>query len=293
MSQIPVCSSIENLPPVEVSNLLSFLENHASAWIFFEDGRRQMSAEFLTDPCVEGIAGVMLFPPEEEVTRLYADVCDALQQNQRVMVLYVDGLSYAQCSRQKERMPGLTSAWDIDKAATVYPPLTNAAMASMLTGVWPCEHGVHSHRHHRLLRPTFLKTALSLGKKVAYVEGDTVILRTEVFPQLNPAAEPSCTDKVVFDSAMEAALEQPDLLLIHFHGLDDLAHEGQAEKYQEKFQELDGYIQCLCEAFAGQAILVSDHGSHAEGKTRSHGVFDCEDLIVPYGRWRGKGDALC
>ena len=288
MTWIPVCSPLENLQPVEAIHLAALLIDHASAWVFYENGKRQRAEDFLKSPCEIKIAGVMLHPPEKDVTYLCQEVCDLLQKKRRTMVLYIDGLGYAQYHRNKKFMPHLASEWEMICMATVYPPLTNSAMASMLTGVQPYEHGVHSHRDHRLLRPTFLDTALQLGRKVEYVEGDAVILQTEVFPHLNPVAEASQTDEVVFHCAMKAAVERPDLLLVHFHGLDDLAHEGKANMCAGKLTELDMYIHSLCEAFSGQAILISDHGSHAEGKARIHGVFDCEDLMVPYGRWQGK-----
>jgi len=117
-----------------------------------------------------------------------------------------------------------------------------------------------------------------MSKTCAYVEGNHTLIQTSLMPVV------SLSDADVLENARQALQAQPDLLFVHFHEIDDTAHQygPYAEQTLLKIKEIDSYVRTLCEGFDGRAIVTSDHGRHATEDGGNHGQFLSEDMIVPY-----------
>lgn len=223
----------------------------------------------------EDAVGAYYCPPRACITDIAGM---ARAASGRVLILYIDGLGYDLCRRAC--LPYIKQQFRIQVARSIFPPLTQPAMASILTGVTPDKHGVHSRRDHRVQCPSLL--ALS---GAVLIEADSAPLCLEVPPQLTLPDQYGNADQPVFDQTKAALAQGSPLVIAHFHGLDDMEHDhGDDLHYvQAKLTELDGYVQLLCDGFEGITILCSDHGVHSDAKGGSHGQFDYRDMFVPLG----------
>ncbi|KIR02025.1 hypothetical protein P261_00839 [Lachnospiraceae bacterium TWA4] len=146
-------------------------------------------------------------------------------------------------------------------------------MATMITGVLPEVHGVHSRKERALNVPTIF--AKDMGK-TAFIEGDSMILRTEIFPSLHPGDEVHDSDYYVYQAVLEAIDEGNEFIFAHFHVIDDLAHENGPyhEKVKGHIQTVDSYLEEICKKFVGKVLLISDHGLHEVEDGGSHGILE-------------------
>ena len=92
-------------------------------------------------------------------------------------------------------------------------------------------------------------------------------------------------DGAVLRAALPIVRGDAPLIIVHFHGLDDMEHEvGDDEtRLAPRLRALDEAVARLTEGFHGTAIFCADHGAHREGGAGSHGSFDYRDMFVPYG----------
>lgn len=226
------------------------------------------------------IAGGFFCAPQRAVTDVYARSLQALAHG-RVLVLYIDGLGFALYHRSaRAHMPFTARLFACGPARTAYPPLTQPCMASMLTGVWPDAHGIHSRRDHRVLVPSLLAVPGAV-----LVEADSAPLSLEHEPVLTLPEPGEDVDGAVLRAALPIVRGDAPLVIVHFHGLDDMEHDvGDDEsRLAPKLHALDDAVRQLTQGFHGTAILCADHGVHSEDGAGSHGRFDCRDMFVPYG----------
>ena len=101
---------------------------------------------------------------------------------------------------------------------------------------------------------------------------------------MRPGPVLSLNDEEVYTNAREALKNNPDLIFVHFHGVDDIAQDygPYARKTLEKIEEIDDYVRALAESFDGRVIITADHGLHGTEEGGAHGIFSSEDMIVPY-----------
>lgn len=230
-------------------------------------------------PCTLGgeNIGMFLDPPPMCITDVHCRAL-ALLKKGHVLVIYIDGLGYDLYRRAQ--LPLIRQTFRCTAARSVFPPLTQPCMASMLTGVMPDEHGIFTRRDHRPRVPSLMSVP-----GCVLIEADSAPLMLEHPPILTVPERGETTDAAVLRAALPLAAGNAPLLIVHFHGLDDEEHAvGDDEKrLAGKLRELDEAVCALCAAFAGTAILCADHGVHAEGGAGSHGCFDFRDMFVPYG----------
>lgn len=223
------------------------------------------------------VVGAFFLVPQTAVTDVHARTLAALAHG-RVLVLYIDGLGYSLYTRA--RLPFIHRMFACVSARTAYPPLTQPCMASMLTGTWPDVHGVLSRRDHTPRVPSLLAQPGAV-----LVEADSAPLCLEREPVLTLPEGDEGVDAAVLRAALPLVRGDAPLVLVHFHGLDDLEHEygDDPKALAPKLLELDRAAQALCEAFHGTVILCADHGAHRDGEAAGHGVFDYRDMFVPLG----------
>ena len=226
------------------------------------------------------------------VVSSYADLTDFFRVMERArseqptLVCYLDGLGYKlyQYAMEKGMIPFLANYFWICEMKTVKPSLTNPAMATMITGVLPEKHGILSRKDHLPTVPTIF--ADEIYREVsAIIEGDSVIVNTEIFPGLNSTVNGENIDKLIFEGTREAIKENKRFIFTHFHGIDDVEHcyGPYSEEVLCKLKEVDGYLHTLSGMWPGNFLIISDHGMHAEGNSGNHGSDMEEDTIVPFG----------
>lgn len=244
---------------------------------------------------IENVVGIILDAPQTSITDAYYDGIHYLENNENVLLIFLDGFGYHQYEYAIENgyAPFLKSLNKMDKALSVYKPVTNAGFAAMITGQTPEVNGVYSRDQKDLKVPSIFEFTEENGLKSVLLEGDIKILNTEIEPLLNlDTNENGTSDDEIFDAAVEKLNEGYNFMLVHFHSIDDSGHTyGDInENTMNTIKTIDNYVKYLVENWKGKVIITSDHGMHLvdeDDKYGSHGEFRCEDLIVPYGIFKG------
>ena len=222
-------------------------------------------------------AGAFFPRPRHEITQVHDLALTALARG-RVMVIYIDGLGYSLYRRAT--LPAIKKRFRCHRARTAFPPLTQPCMASMLTGLWPAQHGIWSRRDHHPRGASLLAVPGAV-----LVEADSPPLSLEKLPVLTLPGPGETVDGAVLKAALPLCRGEAPLLIVHFHGLDDREHDvgDQPRLLANKLRELDKAVGQLCAAFHGHVILCADHGAHRSGKGGEHGSFTRHDMYVPLG----------
>lgn len=233
------------------------------------------------------IVGVLINPPQTSVMDTYYDTEYYLEKDEKVMIIFVDGFGYHQYKYAVKNgyAPYLASLKEAKIANTIYRPVTNAGYAAMITGKSPKENGIKDRDGRQPLVPTIFEKALEMEKKPMVVESYSCVIDTGITPILSlDNNKDNYTDDEVFDNAKKALEENPDLIMVHFHGVDDAGHcfGDFDERTMDKVREVDDYIKEISLNWDGKIILTADHGMHKKGNEGTHGYFRYEDIIIPY-----------
>jgi len=194
------------------------------------------------------------------ITETSSDALRFLEQGERVMIIELDGLGWEMLERADT--PFLKSL-EPGRAMAAYPPNSKTGLAALLN----------------IDGDTDLFTAASeRGKTCAYIQGSHVPVGSSLRPVL------SLNDGEVYTNARDALAANPDIIFIHFHGIDDAAQDygPYARETLDKTEEIDDYVRVLAESFGGRVIITADHGLHETEEGGAHGIFSAEDMIVPY-----------
>jgi hypothetical protein len=210
-----------------------------------------------------------------------------------VLLLFLDGFGYVRYTEALAEglIPYLASLGDPFVGLTVYPPTTNVASASVLTGALPEVHGADRRGIRKVETETLLDVATAAGLRVVAVEGEALAfnLRNAEMQLSGDRDGNGETDDNVLANAL-AALESgmPDLFFVHFHGIDDAGHEygPGAPQERSKISEVDAAVERLVEAVPSGTLIIifADHGMHAVdelGRLGNHGHLIERDMFIP------------
>lgn len=241
----------------------------------------------LEDNTYRDIAGIIINPPQKTVMDAYYDALHYLEQDDDVMIIFIDGFSYLQYNYIKNNCENLflSNIDNVYKANTVYKPVTNAGFAAMITGESPQKNGVLNREYRELKVPTIFDKAEALDKKTILIEGDINILNTKLKPQLNiDKNKNGSKDDEIYNNALDEIGNNHNFFFVHFHSVDEFGHEhGDLDiNTIDSIKVIDGYVESLVSKWSGKVIIVSDHGMHKTSDGGSHGEFRREDLFVPY-----------
>ncbi|MGI6492550.1 MAG: alkaline phosphatase family protein [Pelotomaculum sp.] len=243
-------------------------------WVSIKDGK-----PFL-------LQGIMVNPPSKFITEVAEIAREALGQNQRVMIIYLDGFGYD--SYQEAKALGLIpfmAGLKAQKAATVCPSITPVAFAAMVTGQTPNITGVKARADHQLNCSSIFDLARAEGRETFIAEGDKQIIELAGEVEFNPDLNgDGSTDDEVFAAAQSNM--DADLLLVHFHGIDDTCHNfaPHSQEALAVIAKTDGLVRELCRKWPGKVVIIADHGQHEvteDGKKGNHGEFRASDLFIP------------
>lgn len=244
---------------------------------------------------VYNISGIIADASSKSVTNVYTDSLHILARGDNVMVIELDGLGYYMLNKAISDDSSLflsTIPWE--NARSVFPSISPVSLASMLTGETPDIHGVKDRDTKTLLVKDIFDAVTAMNKKSIYVEGNIKLIQTSTEPMLSVDQDSNGTDREVFENAIEQ-IGKSDFLFVHFHGIDDQAHEFGPISAQtmDRIAQINDYVKKLVESFTGSVIITSDHGlrsqvSTDESASGSHGRISYEESIVPYAIIKGQ-----
>jgi hypothetical protein len=211
----------------------------------------------------------------------------------RVALVILDGFGYLryQEALQQGLIPNLAALGAPRLGLTVYPPVTTVATAALLTGAPPAVNGVDQRGPRKTDAETILDVAATAGRRVVAVEGESLAfnLRSADTRLSGDRDGNGSTDDNVLANALAAVQEgMPDLLWVHFHGIDDAGHTygpGAAEE-RARVVEVDQAVGTLLQALppGTLVIVLADHGMHAvqeAGRLGNHGQLIERDMFIP------------
>ncbi len=251
----------------------------------------RMDFVFSDGTVMKNIAGVLSDAPRIAITETFSDAKHMLERGDKVLIIELDGWGWDMGLKATEKgvQPFLDSL-ESQAVMAAYPSISPVGLATMLTGKLPNEHGIQDRKTKEINPGTqdLFAVAKEMGKKASYIEGDASLIRTSIEPVLSPdiGGNPG-TDDEVYRNALSALGENPDLLFVHFHGIDDDATTfgPYSDENMKKIREVDDYVKYLVERWDGKVIITADHGLHdvkEPTKLGSHGTLCREDMIVPY-----------
>jgi len=268
-----------------VARLSSGQGLEALAWSGGERMTTLMSVASTASTCLS------LYHPSNEEPLVRAGV-------ERVVALEIDGLGWEMLKGLADRgiLKNITGLGNAGPALTAYPPITNVGTAMALTGRPPAWNGIIEREGHFLREPTFLETAGSAGFTTAHIEGPSRFLNIdlELHVDLNGNGD---VDDEIHAMLLEEIENGTDVVLAHYHSVDDAGHEGFAldEGLGNASDFIDRSVGEVVSMLSDTSvptllILFSDHGMHASNEGGEHGEYSHEDLFA-FTAWRTFGDA--
>lgn len=208
------------------------------------------------------------------------------------VLILVDGLQYQnlQTLISEDSLPFFQSIDDIQKGVTVYPSITTASTAALLTGAPPHVNGAYGYGYRSTEMETIFDLAVEHGNTVTAIEGYGVPfnLRNANLILSGDRDGDGFTDDNVFANSLDIIKnDMPDLLFIHFHDVDDLGHRYGPEtpEYEGAIIRVDNYLSQIYEALPEDTfvIIFADHGMQAEpdGLGGNHGPLTKASMIIP------------
>ena len=235
----------------------------------------------------KNIKGVVLNAPVKSNKDAFYDSIYYLENNQKVLVILLDGFGYHQYQYCLENgiTPYLGSLSKANKVLTSFKPVTNTGLAAILTGKDPAQNGVYNRDFKDLKTEDIFMKAKKLNKKSVYIEGNIKILNTTIEPNLNPDINKNdSTDDEVYNETIKQLDSNFDLIFAHFHGIDDAGHSygPYGKKTIEVIKQTDQYLKEISSNWNGKIIITSDHGMHQVENYGDHGSLLYQDMFVPY-----------
>jgi hypothetical protein len=209
-----------------------------------------------------------------------------------VILVFLDGFNneHYLSAIEKGLMEKISKSDMYKPALTVYPPRTTVASGAVLTGKAPINNGVFKSGIRQTTEKTIFDFVVENSLSVISVGGESLpfnLSNSKVFLS-GDRDENGSTDDNVF-SNVTSVIENgiPNLLYIHFHGIDDMGHTFGPDSAEvwEKIEEIDGYLNEIIQLLPEDCMVVTfaDHGMHeiVGGSDRgNHGNLIDEDMVV-------------
>jgi len=190
-----------------------------------------------------------------------------------------------------ELIPDLASLGEPLVGLTVYPPTTSVASAATLTGAGPAVTGVDRRGIRKTESETLFDVATAAGLEVEAVEGDALafnLRNAEMQLSGDRDGNGSTDDNVLGNALAVLASGMPDLLWVHFHGIDDAGHAygPGAPEEAAAVREVAAAVGQILDALPEDTVVIAfaDHGMHTvqeEGRLGNHGHLIERDMLIP------------
>lgn len=235
---------------------------------------------------IKDVKGILTGARAISNTGAYHDALKFTGEGKKLMVIFLDGFSFAQYEYAINNgyAPYLASVPKAEKATTYYKPVTNVGFAAMITGTGPDENDIHD-RSYRNLKSSIFTVLKEKGLRSLLVEADVRILDHGANEILNiDRNKNGSIDDEVFETAVKKLSNGYDYMMVHFHKIDDCGHSFGpfGKETLEQIRISDEYVEELVRSFNGKIIITADHGMHKTETGGSHGQARYEDFIVPY-----------
>ncbi len=211
----------------------------------------------------------------------------------RVVLVFLDGFGYLRYTEAlgEGLIPNIGRLGEPVVALTTYPPITSVSTASLLTGAPPGAHGVAESGVRKTEAQTLFDVAAAAGRRAVAVEGQSLSFElrgaeTKLSADLD--GNGGTDDNVLANALSVLRAGMPDILLVHFHGVDDAGHSYGPGSPEEKaaISEVDAAVGRLLDVVPPDTLVIvfADHGMHQvqqEGRLGNHGRLLEQDMLIP------------
>ncbi len=247
---------------------------------------------------IEDTAGIVLDPPEKQITDVYHDARETLNQDEKIMLILIDGLGYHQYEYAVEKgyAPFLETLPEPDKAMVAYPPVTPVNVAASLTGELPPVNGVYKRGIRQVEVPTIFNYCEENDKISEAVIGPMGTIELEIDPVYSlDKNQDGSTDQQKVENAREKREQELDVIFVHFKDVDNKGHTygDLSSETMAAIADNDSYVLELVAEWDGQVLIYADHGMHTmeenntDKKKGDHNSLRTEDMFVPYWYFEG------
>jgi predicted AlkP superfamily pyrophosphatase or phosphodiesterase len=206
------------------------------------------------------------------------------------VLILLDGLQFEKLHKliNAGNVPFFQSLQNIERASSVYPPITTSATAALLTGTPPEVNGVYGYGYRSTETMTVFDLAAQQYKTVIAVEGASLpfnLRNAEITLSGDRDGNGYSDDNVCMNSLEVIKTNMPDLIYIHFHEIDDMGHNfgPDSEEYEDAIIRVDEYLSQIYQALPDHTFIAifADHGMHKTEDGGNHGTLTAVDLIIP------------
>jgi len=242
----------------------------------------------LTDIAPTAMAALGLPAPAQATGRTHTDA-----RASHVLLLFLDGFGYVRYTEARDAglIPTLAGSGKPMVGLSEYPPSTAIATAVMVTGAPPAVNGSVIRGTRTTEAETLFDVAAEAGLRAVAVEGDALafnLRNAEVILSGDRDGNGSTDDNVLANALAVLADGMPDILWVHFHGIDDTGHTY-GPNTPEDSAALAGVDAAASEILASVppdtlVLIFADHGMHLvqeESRLGNHGNLIARDMLVP------------
>ncbi len=242
----------------------------------------------LTDIAPTTAAALGLPAPAQATGRPLTDT-----RASHVLLLFLDGFGYLRYTEARDAglISTLNALGEPMIGLSEYPPSTAIASAALVTGAPPAVNGTTIHGARTTDAETLFDVAARAGLRVVAVEGDALafnLRNAEVILSGDRDGNNSTDDNVLANALAVLDAGMPDILWVHFHGIDDAGHTY-GPNTPEDSAAIAGVDAAVGEILAALppntlALIFADHGMHAvqeEGRLGNHGNLTARDMLIP------------
>ena len=210
-----------------------------------------------------------------------------------VLLLFLDAFGYVRYTEARDAglIPTLRALAEPAVGSTVYPPSTAVASAVLLTGAPPAINGAELRGTRTTAAETLFDVAARAGLRVVAVEGNALafnLRNAEVILSGDRDGDGRTDDNVLANTLAVLEDGMPDILWVHFHGIDDFGHTYGPNTPEEKaiIAYVDAAVGEILTALPPDTLvlIVADHGMHTvqeAGRLGNHSALIARDMLVP------------
>ncbi len=209
------------------------------------------------------------------------------------VLVVLDGFGYVRYGEalQSGLIPNLAALGEPLLGVAAYQPITPVSTATLLTGASPSVHGVDRRGIRKTETETLFDVAAAAGRRVVAVEGESLALNlpsAEMQLSGDRDGNGSTDDNVLANALAVVQVGMPDLLFVHWHGIDDTGHTYGPGAPEEVacIRQVDAGLGTLLDALpqGTLVVVVADHGMHVvqeDGRQGNHGNLVERDMFAP------------
>jgi len=214
-------------------------------------------------------------------------------QVSHVLLLFLDGFGYVRYTEARDAglIPTLAALGEPAVGVSEYPPSTAIASAVILTGAPPAVNKAEIRGTRATTVETLFDVAAQAGRRTSAVEGDALafnLRNAEIVLSGDRDGNGSTDDNVLANALAVLDAGMPDILWVHFHGIDDAGHTYGPNTPEERatITVVDAAVGEILAMLPSDTLVLifADHGMHAvqeEGRLGNHGHLIPRDMLVP------------